>query len=529
MIDAQRRTRPPRWTLPLLGLLWLAGLSYSLQTPLHHDVAWYLVATNRFLDGATLYRDIIEVNPPLAFYITVPPVVVARLTGWEPTACMVVYVFLLIALSLAICNSVLKAQSAHPAGYRVGLLLAALVALLLQPLALLGQREHFLVILSLPYLFLLTSRFEGSGYGSAEALAIGLLAVFGFALKPYFLIVPAGLELYLAMQRGSPVAWLRPESLGLAAGACAYAAFAYLFHPEYFSFIIPAALLTYEAFETPFRSVLLKPSIAAMLFGAILYALGRRAPSVDRRGDVFAVAMAGFLASYLIQQKGWRYHLYPALAMLWLALAILVLQRMTGAQSRAQWAGSILTAAWAGHFILVALLGGPYRNGLTDQMMPFVERYAPGGTICAFTSHTWVGFPLVNEAHVRWGSRFPGQWLLPGALKQLADSAHLDPAQRAKVEQVASYQTQAVIEDLERWAPDLVVVDKQHRVDLLGYYLADARFEALWESYVRIGDVHAKSRGGWRTFDLWCRTGRSTPCDPIGRPPGGREAQGRSR
>lgn len=513
--QTQRMTRPWWWALPLLGLLWLASLSYFLQTTLNHDVAWYLVATDRFLDGAKLYRDIIEVNPPLAFYLTVPPVAAARLIGVEPITCLVVYVFLLVALSLAICKHLLKAQADRPAGYRVGVLFAAFATLVLQPLTLLGQREHFLIILSLPYLLLLTSRFAGSRCGNGEALAIGLLAVFGFALKPYFLIVPAGLELYLMIQRRSLVTWLRPESLGLAAGLCAYALFVYRVHPEYFSFIVPFARLTYGAYESPFRSVLMKPSIAAMLFGTILYGLGRRAPSVDRRGDVFIVAMAGFLASYLIQQKAWSYHLYPAVAMAWLALASLVLQRMTVVQSRAQLARSILTAAWAGQFILVAVLGGPYRNGVADQMLPIVERYAPGGTIYAFTSHTWVGFPLVNEAHVQWASRFPAQWLLPGAVKQLAASTHLDPARRAKIEEVASYQTEAMIEDFERWTPDLVVVSKQDRVDVFGYYLANAKFEALWQSYVRIGDVQARSRGGLRTFDVWCRIGRSIPCDPI--------------
>jgi hypothetical protein len=513
---AQRMALLRWWALALLGVLWLASLLYFMHTTLNHDVAWYLVATDRFLDGARLYRDIIEVNPPLAFYLAVPPVAVARVTGWEPIGSLVIYVFLLIALSLAICSHLLKTQADRPAGYRVGVLFAAWAALVLQPLALLGQREHFAIILSLPYLVLLTSRFAGSRCGTGEALAVGSLAVFGFALKPYFLLVPIGLELYLVIQRRSLVTWLRPESLALGAGLCAYAVFVYLVHPEYVSVIVPFALLTYDAYEASFRSVLLKPSLTAVLFGTILYGLGRRAPSVDRRGDVFIVAMAGFLAGYLIQQKGWSYHLYPALAMVWLALASLVLQQMAVGQSRTQRAVSILTAAWAGGFILIAVMGGPYRNGVPDRMLPIVKRYAPGGAIYAFTSHVWVGFPLVNEAHVQWASRFPSQWLLPGAVRQLAGSAHLDPVRKARIEKVATYQAESVMEDFERWMPDLVVVDKQSRVDFLGYYLAQARFGALWQSYVHIGDVQVLSRGGVRTFEVWCRTGRSIPCDPIG-------------
>jgi hypothetical protein len=292
----------------------------------------------------------------------------------------------------------------------------------------------------------------------------------------------------------------------------------YLFYPEYLSFIVPSAELTYQAYDASFRSVLMKQSTAAMLIGTILYVLGRQAPSVDRRGDVFIVAMAGFFASYLVQHKGWSYHLYPALAMMWLGLASLVLLRRTVVQSRAQLATSVLIAAWAGQFILIPVLSGPYRNGLADQMLPIVDRYARHGAIYAFTSETWVGFPLVNEAHVQWASRFPEQWFLPGVLKQLSEGARLDPGRRARLEQLRSYQTEAVVEDLERWTPDLVIVAERDRIEFLGYYLANAKFADMWKGYVRIGVVQDDSRGGLRPFGIWCRTGRSIPCNPLYRP-----------
>jgi hypothetical protein len=83
---------------------------------------------------------------------------------------------------------------------------------------LLGQREHLLIILTLPYLVLLTSRFTDRPCVTSKAFAIGLLGVLGFALKPYFLIVPVALEIYLMIKHRSLVTWLRPENLGLGAG-----------------------------------------------------------------------------------------------------------------------------------------------------------------------------------------------------------------------------------------------------------------------------------------------------------------------
>ncbi|MEZ5870179.1 MAG: hypothetical protein R3D46_17950 [Defluviimonas denitrificans] len=37
--------------------------------------------TRDWLEGARLYVDIFEVNPPLNFYLTVPPLILSDLTG----------------------------------------------------------------------------------------------------------------------------------------------------------------------------------------------------------------------------------------------------------------------------------------------------------------------------------------------------------------------------------------------------------------------------------------------------------------
>jgi hypothetical protein len=43
------------------------------RQPLNLDVAWYFVAARRWLDGARLYVDVLEVNPPLVIWLTSVP------------------------------------------------------------------------------------------------------------------------------------------------------------------------------------------------------------------------------------------------------------------------------------------------------------------------------------------------------------------------------------------------------------------------------------------------------------------------
>ena len=64
------------------GALMVLGLIGQLKAMAIPDIAWYLHSGARYLEGGTLYRDIfVEVNPPLGFFLTLPAVAAARLSG----------------------------------------------------------------------------------------------------------------------------------------------------------------------------------------------------------------------------------------------------------------------------------------------------------------------------------------------------------------------------------------------------------------------------------------------------------------
>src|SRR5262249_57137985 len=94
----------------------------------------------------------------------------------------------------------------------------------------------------------------------------------------------------------------------------------------------------------------------------------------------------------------------------------------------------------------------------TGRLLPRVRASASGGRIYAFPSHVWVGFPLVNEAGGGWSSRFPTQWLLPGALMRLADKTGLDPQEERQLRGVEQYVIDSLAADFERRAPPPLIV-----------------------------------------------------------------------
>ncbi len=518
--------RPALWLPPL----WVAALLFYLPTSLHYDVSWYLVATDRYLGGARLYQDIIEVNPPLSFYLMVPPVLAARMTGVPSGMLFVGYVLLLLALSLALVDRLLRRMSDAAGWARGAPLLATFAALIVLPLPVFGQREHLMLLLAVPYVFLLGNRFADRTCPPALAAIVGVTAALGFGLKPYFVLVPILLELHLIAARRSLFASFRPETWSLFAGLAAGVALSALLNPEYFSFMVPYALLVYDAYSSPVLAVAIRPGVVLLLLPAVTYLLARKAAFADGPSDAFAIAAVGFFAAYLIQSKGWDYHLLPATAAIWLATAHVLVSAMRW-RSGAEGARRRRLVSWATAALAVLaaapLMRGPFHNPFTERLLPVVEKYAAGGAIYAFTSHVWVGFPLVNEAGVGWSSRFPTQWLLPGAQAQLTQARGLDRERERRLREIERYATDAVIADLERLPPDLVIVDtdnpymRQADFDYLAYFRRDPRFARLWQSYVKVGDVSLEinaspvSAGTMRVFGIWCRKIETRECSTL--------------
>ncbi len=516
-----------------LAVLWCAGLSYYLTIPyLPHDVSWVLLATGRMLDGARIYRDIIEINPPLIFYSAVPAVLAAKLGGWPVMPSFIIYVFALILVSLVLTARVMAEAAVLSARAQGWMTLAGFIALSLLPLTDFGQREHFTAILTLPYVTLLAGRFAGRGCGPVPALLAGLLAGVGFAFKPFFLVVPAALELYLILRHRSMLAAFRAETIAAALVIGGYAALVLLAHPDYAGHIVPFGLLVYGAYAKPLAYALLQPDLPAFLLPVCAYLLARL---VGRGGgylDAFAIAAGGFFIAYLVQAKGWSYHLIPVAVFLWMgAAAVPSLHRAPAGRSGPTRRIPLATAVAALAFMALApALRGPACSPIADSLAPLVRDIAPGGSLYAFTSHVWVAFPLVPAAGLEWASRFPTQWLLPGVINRLRTAD--DAALRRRLETVGRYTIDAVNDDLQQGRPDIVVVDldnpyfDERGFDYLGYFERDARFRRLWQDYAKVDQVSFMENvsptelGSFdirreRRFDVYCRRGAAPGCDRL--------------
>jgi hypothetical protein len=480
------------------GWPWLAaiivifafGLVTMVPTSVNPDSAWWLYMSQQMLAGAVPYVDLIEVNPPLMAYLGMPAIGLAELFGLSIGTAFKLYVCGLAAISLWLSWKIIKPHKLpHHIPHR-GLILAALAYVLtVLPGYHFGQREHFMLILALPYLFTATLRVRGLKSARWQLIVAAVLAAIGFCIKPHFVLIPAVLELYLLFKLRAAT-FRRPEPYIMVACGLTYLALIFVITPAYLSEVIGYAAEVYNiGFGSTTAATLIwfVPLIYGVLLGGIYMLLAKIRPSAfQTEYVVFGLAALAALAGYLIQFKGWANHFYPVAALgsviLIGAIARIISSRIVGTVF-----GLLLLVPLYMMAVHPVVQGVPASYEIRDkqQIKALIAEYEDTDTVFIMTSDLVKNFPLINETGLGWGSRFPALWMMPGVQVRKNTGAS-----SALVEEIGTYVKTAVAEDMARTRPQLVLVDRQVRYfrsdipyDFLGDFMTNPDFARAWENY----------------------------------------------
>ena len=471
----------------VLVVAWFAALGLVMQTTVPSDVGWYLVSTRLWLEGAELYSYIVEVNPPLAFYLAAPAIWISDGAMIDGQAALFVYLAGLIAVSLAWCCRLIRMVS--PGRQHYALLCAAIFcSMFLVPSVDFGQREHFTIVFCMP-LALMTATLPARSLRWQERVAIALFALPGLALKPYFLAAPFLMTVaHIAMARGLGErlkALFSPENLTIGIGCVAYLAFVWFRYPAYFEIIIPLAQATYTAIEHDHAGPMKLMAVAiVVLVPAALFLAARSAPQADRPVIILLCAATGFGAAYLAQAKGWSYHGMPAVAFGIVALAWYAGTRLAaGDRSLAP----VIVIAAIGYMGAVKpLISGPDKHPETLDILARHGDRLEGRVIAGWSPMIQAGFPLVNVVHGDWALGYPSIWPLPGALNARSDP---DPAVRETGTRIIDDLRRTLVDELIDKQPDIILLPIQLGENFLRLLAKDPRFEPAFAAYEKIDTI----------------------------------------
>ena len=463
------------------------GLWIQLRVYPNHDVAWVLWGAREMMHGARYGVDIIEPNPPLAWYLSMPTTALAEWLGVPLDQPFRIGLALLGALS---AGSLIWLRPARMAlSEAAALAVVAAVGLIVLVGREFGQRDPITMILVLPYLALAARRLNASPLPSVAArAAIGIVAGLGFGLKPYFLAVPLLIELCLLVF-GKRRQLFRAENVSAAVTLAAYGAWLFAFEQPYLRDIIPLAQEIYWSFNPPFADILAPLALQFACASAfIVLAIARR----DGLGLVLSASLFGFAFAYLAQLKGYAYHLMPVRAVALLLAARFMLDRDLPRNLRLAALGlaAMLTLLWWMPFRAwwwTAKPGGALYTQI-ERIDDSIDRHARGGSFLVVAVRTYPSFPAGIYAPARYISRTNGQWFLP-AVAQLRAVGH--PS--ASVERHAR---EFIMHDLGS-KPTLVLIDTDSRghtrgpanFDFLAFYKEDPKFRGAWAAYREIEPI----------------------------------------
>jgi hypothetical protein len=126
----------------------MAAIPPLLLIPLNHDVVWQLWIGREMTAGAQLYVDILEINPPLWFWIGQCLNLLAESVRAPATGTLIIAFALAIGISITFLSRLISDKRAIQ---RFVVYAAVLAATIVLPLNDFGQREHFVLIVSIPY------------------------------------------------------------------------------------------------------------------------------------------------------------------------------------------------------------------------------------------------------------------------------------------------------------------------------------------------------------------------------------------
>jgi len=483
-------------TVPALIMAIAASLLWG--TLLSHDISWYLISTGWWLDGVQIYSDILELNPPLAFYLTAIPVWVARITGLDPMTAFKGFVFVLVAGSLIMSQRLLIRETQLNPLARYGVLTVAAIGLLLLPIGDFGQRDHLFAILFLPF-FIMNLLTHPAPV--RVRIAIAVWATFGIALKHYFVLLPFAIFLCQVIATRSLRVLFRVEYLVIATLLVLYVVASFILHPAYFDSVIPLTVQVYGAFDTSFLATLFRARfLIVVLFVAVALLIINRARPLSN--SVAVLTGVATIAIFLIQSKGWSYHLIPAnlyvvMAVIWTAVTL--------SQTRQTWWPIALASISVAVLLVPTLRHGPYQSPIAKAMEPYFT-CAPGErSFQAFGANVSLGFPLANYAKATPANRAPSLWLFPGASYQLSITD--DPAEQAIYRATLEDARDRALKDFFRTDPQLVIVDESPQktyfkgaaFDYIDYFSEEKEFADAWRDYelkAHIGDFGIYAREG---------------------------------
>lgn len=475
------RARFDVWSAAAVVLA-LAAMAFQAVMPTKDDISWLIINAQALIDGKELYKDIVETNPPLSVLLYVPAVLIEYLTGLRAELASIVLTGL---AGLAVARWI--RQRLEAAGVEGGSRMeaAAVLVFLVLPLGAYGQKDQIAALIALPFCIELALQ---AGNRGGMSILTGALAGLSMAIKPQFaaaILLPCLWVAARSWWRGERCwPWFVVNRATVTAGVVVvvFQGLVYLLFPAFFRDVLPAVLEIYVPARRPLLTLLLP--MKGFLFIALLAMPIIYGPRMAL-SEVVAAAGLGFFVAFLVQGKGWPYHLFPATSYGLFLVFGEILPRVWKQRSSRSPVAAILIAAvvLSVHTMWMTVTWTDW-SALTRAIVATGIRQP---TILNIAASHDVGHPSTRDAGGRWVGTYSCRWITLLATNRSVEGGK--GTDRDALAAWIAYDRQVLRRDIAERHPDLILVDRRGTFDWLTWAREDPETARLLEGYRPAGEV----------------------------------------
>lgn len=454
-------------------------------------------------------NDFFDTNPPLVFYLLVPPHLFSHLFSIGLINAYRIYILLLSIGSLLACSFLLQKIFLKQDRFLVHFLSLGLACtFVLFPLGDFGQREHILFILTIPYILTAVCRFQGQILPSAFLVGVGVFAAFGFALKPFFLLTIVGIEIYGMWYTRCKYSWISIDVISIFTCLLLYFFLILVRHSHYIEIAVPILRdFYYSGFSNTWYEMFASPSL--IFCGLAMIFILKDKDNYPVFCSILLITLITFIFAYALQHTSWHYHLLPAESMAWI-LAIFSLSLFI--QKHKNNSMLVVLSILILFLLPVLQLQKRYTYALSfkDNIAPFIEflqSLSKNQPIYVISADVKPIFPSVSYANSLFASRFEHTFWIPGSVKnQLSNNKN--PAPQSLKEQFLIH---LMCEDILTKKPKYILVDMtMHKAfwgsinfEYLTYLFKNSEFKTAMQPYVYVKNIQSRRKNSLALSQKW--------------------------
>ena len=489
----------------IIGIgIFVPYLIFLSQKGVNYNIAWLTSCAGKIMNGARMSDVCFDSNPPLSVLIyTLPALLIKSGLFNDKALIMDGYTLFCALLSTAAVWRIFRVSAVMNITEQNLVLIAYLLANIILTGDGFGERDHFVVMGLFPLALVQYSLTYGYALPARTKWAVLIFGAIGLCIKPHYGLISAALLLHRMTHQKRIWSIIKDiDFIVLSLVTLLYIGTVFLFFPDFIRIILPVSFSLYVLQDA-------QPFMLRFLLTFFLAVAGLRLCFVWRKDisplcGFFLLLASLCLIPYLVQHKGWAYHLIPYNIFAFCGGALLLqhwikreaLKLFNSKNEKKTALCTVIILIFFTYFMGISPTQTPSaKTYLNFPVIAEINRYRANNPSCRFFM-----FDIMEEVQITnfyaacsSASRFPSYWFMGGLYNEEKNIRNNAP-HHLSADQLAFYKQELAeftAEDFKRYRPDIVLIahihtqkDEEETFDFPAYFSsANAGFAKEWQNY----------------------------------------------